>query len=102
MAAPLGGKRGAAGSCPVCASGNQTEFASEMIIHFKGRRHLDHPGVPQSPRILICADCGFARLTLTEDARTQLVRGLRTNGAATAQVQPARVAGDFFPSDVRQ
>lgn len=102
MAAPLGGKCGAVESCPVCASGNQVEFASEMIIHFSGRRHLDHPGVPQSPRILICSDCGYARLTLPEDARAQLVRALRTNGPATARVQPARDAGGFFPSDVLQ
>jgi hypothetical protein len=102
MASQLGEGSGAVRLCPACASANQAEFASEMIIHFSGSRYIDNPGVPQSPRILICADCGFARLTLQEDARAQLVQALRTRGPATAPRQRDCNAGNVFPLDVRQ
>src|SRR5271170_122760 len=102
MAPQSGGQSGAVGSCPACASANQTEFDSEMIIHFSGPRYIDNPGVPQAPKILVCTDCGFARLTLPDDARTQLVQALRKSGPARARVQGDYNASDISPLDMRQ
>ena len=102
MAPQSGGQSGAVRSCPACASANQTEFDSEMIIHFSGLRYIDIPGVPQSPKILVCTDCGFARLTLPDDARTQLVQALRTCGPARTRVQQDCNAGDISPLDMLQ
>jgi hypothetical protein len=102
MAGQSGGESGAVRWCPACASPNQTEFAAEMIIHFSGSRYIDYPGVLQSPRILICGDCGFARFALQEDARVQLVQALRTRGPATVCAQRNCAVGSISPLDVRQ
>jgi hypothetical protein len=49
--------------CVICQSGNQAEFAAEMLIHFSGIKYVDKPGVLAFPRITICLDCGFSRFT---------------------------------------
>jgi hypothetical protein len=46
-------------SCPLCASGNQAEFRTEMIIHFTGLENVNKPGVLLFPKVLVCLDCGF-------------------------------------------
>ena len=50
-------------SCALCSSPNEGEFASELLIHFSGLEHLDHPGVLAFPNILICLDCGASRFS---------------------------------------
>jgi len=50
--------------CPTCASDNQSEFASTIIIHLRGPRNIDNPGVWVFPKLLVCLDCGFARFTI--------------------------------------
>ena len=102
MAAPSSGKSGEAGFCQACGSWNQAEFASELIIHFSGRRYIDHPGVPQSSKIVVCTDCGVARLHVPEDARAQLAQVIRTNGPATARAQRACHSGNLSSLDVCQ
>jgi hypothetical protein len=69
-------------SCPSCASLNQAEFTTEMMIHFSGPMRVDNPGVLMFPKILVCMDCGFARFTTTE-AQVRLL-GKRIPGSFSA------------------
>jgi hypothetical protein len=50
-------------SCQLCGSGNETELAAEMIIHFSGLRNLDKPGVWVFSKLLVCLDCGCSHFT---------------------------------------
>jgi len=51
-------------SCQFCRSGNETELAAEMIIHFSGLRNLDKPGVWLFSKLLVCLDCGCSHFTV--------------------------------------
>ncbi len=64
-------------SCVSCASGNQAEFPSEMIIHFDGLKNADNPGVWVFPKILVCLDCGFSQFSVPESDVALLARGTR-------------------------
>jgi hypothetical protein len=46
-------------SCPSCASGNQSEFPVEMIIHLTGLKNVNNPCVLLFPKLLVCLDCDF-------------------------------------------
>jgi hypothetical protein len=70
-------------SCPLCASGNQGEFGTEMRIHFRGLKNLDKPIAWLFPIPLVCLDCGFSRFTIPETELTSLREGSATPGAAT-------------------
>lgn len=39
------GLEGALMSCPLCASGNQAQFAAEMDIHLSGLKNVNKPTV---------------------------------------------------------
>jgi hypothetical protein len=58
------GKEGPVMRCLSCGSDYQGEFAAEMIIHFSGMKNLDKAGVWVFPKLLVCLDCGFSRLTV--------------------------------------
>jgi hypothetical protein len=62
--------------CPSCGLTKQAELTSEMIIHFRGREHLDNPGLLLFPKIEVCLGCGFSRFIVpkTELARLQNAR----------------------------
>ena len=66
-------------SCRSCSSNNQTEFGSEIIIHFSGLKNLDVPTVMVFPKIAVCLDCGVTEFTIP-DAE---LRQLRERGAAS-------------------
>jgi len=51
-------------SCQSCASLNEKEFATEMMIHLSGPMR-DKPGVLAFPKIAVCLDCGNSRFTTT-------------------------------------
>jgi hypothetical protein len=51
-------------SCQLCGSGNEAEFASEMIIHFSGLKNLDKPGVWVFSNVLTCLKCGCSHFTV--------------------------------------
>ena len=51
-------------SCQLCGSGNETELAAEMIIHFTGLRNLDKPGVWVFEKLLVCLNCGGSMFTV--------------------------------------
>ena len=52
-------------SCPSCASLNQAEFTTEMMIHFGGLSSVDNPGVLAFPKVSVCMDCGASRFNTT-------------------------------------
>ena len=52
--------------CLSCGSTKQAEFATEMMIHFRGLEHLDDPGVLLFPKIQVCLGCGLSRFTVSE------------------------------------
>jgi len=74
-------------SCPACASGKQSEFPSEMLIHLPGLKNVDNPGVRVSQKILICLDCGFASLTVqkAELARLAAQDGIKSGEQVSAR-----------------
>ena len=47
--------------CLLCGSGNEAEFAAEMLIHFNDLKNVDKPVVWLFPEVLVCMHCGFAR-----------------------------------------
>ena len=60
-------------SCSSCASLNETDFITEMMIHSSGLAHVVNPGVLAFPRVSICLDCGASRF-LTPDAELRALR----------------------------
>ncbi len=53
-------------ACRSCGSENQTEFVSEILIHFSGLENLNKPGVLVFPKVLVCLDCGVSQFSLPE------------------------------------
>ncbi|MGZ7102149.1 MAG: PAS domain-containing protein [Candidatus Angelobacter sp.] len=63
-------------SCRSCGSENRTEFDAEIMIHFRGLRNLDKPGVLIFPKLAACLDCGFSEFTLEETELPVLKEGV--------------------------
>jgi hypothetical protein len=61
--------------CNSCGSANVASFCTEMAIHHAGRENLSKPHVWLFPELLVCFDCGVARLTVPEDKLRQLAEG---------------------------
>jgi hypothetical protein len=53
-------------ACRSCGSINQTEFISEINIHFRGLKNLDRPTVCVFPNLAVCLDCGFTEFSIPE------------------------------------
>jgi hypothetical protein len=53
-------------SCSACASDNQMEFSSEMMVHVGGLKNLDNSGVAIFPKLFICVSCGFSQFTVSK------------------------------------
>ena len=79
-------------ACMFCASGNQSEFGSEILIHFLGLKNLDKPPVWAFPRLLICLDCGFSPFHLPPSELAVLAKGTVPCEVSTAQTAPDLVA----------
>jgi hypothetical protein len=62
--------RGIGGSmvmaCASCGSEKQTQFGTEMMIHFPGLEALDKPGVLAFPKVTVCFSCGLTGFVLPE------------------------------------
>ena len=63
-------------SCLSCGSKKQAEFPAEMLIHFRGLKNLDKPGVWVFPKLLVCLDCGFLNRQFQHRAAS-LAAGIR-------------------------
>jgi len=61
--------------CRSCGSSNQTQFGSEIMIHFSGLKNLDKPSVMVFPKILVCLDCGVTDFTVPKAELDQLADG---------------------------
>jgi len=65
-------------ACDLCASSNEVEFPSEIILHFpfSGLEHLDKNGVLLYPKVLVCLTCGFSRFKTSESEVAALAKGV--------------------------
>jgi hypothetical protein len=66
-------------SCRSCSSSNQTQFGSEIIIHFPGLANLNKPAVMV---FAVCLECGFAEFTIPEAELRQLGKRRAASTAA--------------------
>jgi hypothetical protein len=62
-------------SCTSCGSGNPTEFASEICVHYLGLENVDTPTVLVFPRLLVCMHCGLTEFTLAQNELGLLGKG---------------------------
>jgi len=90
MAAQSGGESRAVSFCTACASENQREFVSEMVIHFSGLQDLKKRKVLAFPKLRVCMDCGFTESTLRETELRHLGKD------AAEQVGPASLTPASF------
>jgi hypothetical protein len=61
--------------CKSCGSFNQSKFAGEIAIHFRGLKNIDKPAVWVFPEVVVCLDCGTAQFTVPETELRQLAEG---------------------------
>ena len=53
-------------SCRSCHSANQSQFPSEINIHFPGKENLTKQTVWVFPKLLTCLDCGFTEFFVAD------------------------------------
>jgi hypothetical protein len=53
-------------SCRACNSSNQCELPAEIALHLPGIRNLDKAAVFAFPMLLVCLDCGFTEMVVTQ------------------------------------
>ena len=73
-------------ACLLCGSTNETEFASEMVLHLGGLANIDNPGLLVFPKLVTCMDCGVVRFKISKTDLSLLVatpRSERLKMAAT-------------------
>jgi hypothetical protein len=59
-------------ACKSCGSKNQSNFTSEIGIHFPGMRGISKPVVWVFPELVVCLDCGITEFAVPEAQRPQL------------------------------
>jgi hypothetical protein len=79
-------------ACMSCASINQVEFGSEILIHFPGLKNLDKPPVWAFPKLLICLECGFSPFHVPPSELAVLAEGTLPCEVSTARTAPHPVA----------
>jgi hypothetical protein len=75
-------------ACVLCTSGNEAEFAAEVLIHFSGLNNVDKPGVWIFPKLLVCLDCGFSRFTAPKVTLALLAQAIPTSEASRTPISP--------------
>jgi hypothetical protein len=75
--------------CKRCHSDKQSDFNSEVAIHFSGHEALDKSLVFVFPKLAVCFHCGFTEFTIPARELRVLERGSPVDGAA---VLPQRVS----------
>ncbi len=66
-------------SCRSCGSSKQSQFGSEINIHFSS---LDKPTVMVFPMLVVCLDCGFTEFSIPEAEARLLEEGGAASTAA--------------------
>lgn len=69
------------GACKGCHSGHRRLFNSEIAIHFPGLEGLKKSIVWAFPELLICLDCGFTELKVSEKELRVLSEGFAADDA---------------------
>jgi hypothetical protein len=64
-------------SCKSCSSGNLQKFPTEIAIHLEG---VGRPHVFVFPEILVCLNCGFAKLVIEEEKLKVLAEDTISSG----------------------
>ena len=72
-------------NCSLCALGHEAEFTAEMVIHFRGLKNVDKPGVWVFPKLLVCLECGWSRFSVPEKKLAVLAGSAPTSERSTAQ-----------------
>jgi hypothetical protein len=85
MAASESVLKEAAMRCASCCSEKQGEFSAEMIIHFRGLKHLDNPGVWLFPKLLVCLDCGVSQFIVPGAELASLAKVILPNRSASLE-----------------
>jgi hypothetical protein len=85
--------------CAVCQSANQVEFTTEMMIHFSGLQNIDDRGIPVSPQVLVCIDCGASRFTVPEAELALLARRSATSNRQPPPGEEFRTAPGLTDKD---
>jgi hypothetical protein len=68
--------------CALCKTSNQSEFTTEMMIHFSDIRNIDRAGGLAFPKVLVCLDCGFSEFRAPETVLRVLGKGIVASAAA--------------------
>jgi hypothetical protein len=61
--------------CKSCGRSNQSEFSSELAIHFPGLKGLEMPIVWVFPKLKVCLDCGLAEFAIPDSELRVLKEG---------------------------
>lgn len=67
-------------------------MTAEMMIHFRGLKHLDRPGVLLLSKIRVCLGCGLSRFTVPETELASLAKGTPENESYTLKESASAVA----------
>jgi hypothetical protein len=62
-------------ACRSCGSENQTEFSSEINIHFPGLKNVNKPADLVCPKLAVCLDCGLTEFAIAEKELRLLQEG---------------------------
>jgi len=65
--------------CLSCGSDKLAELTAEMLVHYRGLKHLEKPGVWLFPEVLICLDCGFGRFIVPRTELASVASGASTD-----------------------
>jgi predicted nucleic-acid-binding Zn-ribbon protein len=53
--------------CQKCGSERQSKFSAEINVHFPGHEGRDKASILIFPELLVCLECGFTELTISEN-----------------------------------
>ncbi len=67
-------------SCQKCGSEQQSKFNAEINVHFPGHEGQDKVSILIFPEVLVCLNCGYAELTISNEELPSLARALRSKG----------------------
>jgi hypothetical protein len=79
-------------TCFSCGSARQAELTAELLIHFRGLRHLDSPAVWVFPELLVCLDCGFSRFMVPKTELASVAKNA-TSGSSRLENNAASDVG---------
>ncbi len=78
--------------CLSCGSTKQAELTAEMMIHFRGLKHRDNPGIFLFPEIRVCLGCGLSQFTVPETELASVAQGTLENKSYTLKESAGDVA----------